>query len=517
MLNTNDRLKAFSRIFSKRVLLVVTAVLAAIFVLAACAAPVEEEEQVLRVAWGSGPVTLDPLSASADVEIAILNATYDYLIDTNAQSELEPRLAREWAVSDNGLAYTLTLAEGVTWHDGSDFSASDVVWTFDRLQSNEGSAADLYANVTSVEAPDDTTVVFTLENPNPDFLLDIADNKAVILKEGAEEIGTEFNGTGPFVLESFSADDRAVFVANEDYFDGAPEVDRLEMVFFADSEAAVNALRSGTVDVVLRVDNATFLTLSEEEFTTEDIPTNGHDLVRLRQDQGPGEDPRVVQAFKMATDRDAIFERVQLGFGAVGRDTPIGPLYAQYYLEDPGLPEYDPAGAAALLADAGYEDGLEMTLYVPAGGDREALAQALASQWEEANILVDIEVVEESTYYGTDQWLEVDLGITGWGSRPTPQFYLNTAYKTDAVWNETKISDPELDELIDVAGSTTDEGVRTEAYQDIQRILVDRGSAIIPYFFAAYGVYGPGVEGVQLHPFPGRTNFDQASVTPASE
>ena len=267
----------------------------------------------------------------------------------------------------------------------------------------------------------------------------------------------------------------------------------------------------------MRVDNATFLTLAEEDFTTIDIPTNGHDTVRLRQDQGPGEDPRVVQAFKMATDREAIFERVQLGFGAAGQDTPIGPLYGQYYLDDPGLPPYDPEGAADLLAEAGYEDGLEMTLSLPAGGDREALAQALASQWEEANIFVELDVVDESTYYSSNQWLDAELGITGWGSRPTPQFYLNIAYKTGGEWNETGMSDPELDELIDLAGSTSDESERTEAYQEIQRILAERGSAIIPYFFAAYGVYAPGIDGIDLHPFPGRTNFDQATVAAASE
>jgi peptide/nickel transport system substrate-binding protein len=268
------------------------------------------------------------------------------------------------------------------------------------------------------------------------------------------------------------------------------------------------------VDAVLRLDNATFQGLAgEADFNAIDIPTNGHDLVRLRADREPGNDPQVREAFKMATDRQAIFERTQFGLGALGRDTPIGPLYAKYYTEEYELPPTDPEGARALLEDAGYPDGLEMTLYVPNAPGRPALAEVLAAQWAEAGINVEIEVQEEAVYYGDNGWLEVDLGITPWGSRPVPQLYLDLAYKTGAQWNEAHFSDEELDQQIDIAGSSLNEDERVAAYHEIQRILIERGPVIIPYFFATLGVFAPAVGNVELHPFPGRTNFVQATLS----
>ncbi len=502
---------------SRRTFLKLVIAGAAGFATVSCAAPALSPGKSgrLRVAWGGAPVTLDPLSASSDTEIAFLNAVYDYLIDTGPQSELVPRLAREWTVSEEARVYTLNLAEDVHFHDGSLLTAADVVWTFNRLRdpASQSATSDLYSDIETVEAGSDTTVVFRLKERNPDFLLNLSDSHAVILKAGAEGIGAQFNGTGPFRLVEYLAEDRAVFAANTNYWAGKPRSDSLEFIYFADTTAAVNALREGVVDAVLRMDNPTFRELAgDSTLQALQVATNGHDLVRLRADRAPGNDERVRRAFKLATDRHAIFDRVQLGYGAIGHDTPIGPLYAAYYTDEYLPPARDPQAARSLLADAGYPDGLAMTLYVPNLPDRVALAQALAAQWEEAGILISIEPQEEGVYYADNGWLEVDLGITPWASRPTPQFYLDVAYRSGAVWNEAHFSDPELDALIDQAGSALQEADRVEAYRNIQRILVERGPVIIPYFFAQFGVLAQNVEGITVHPFAGRTDFRGASA-----
>lgn len=474
------------------------------------AAAARRQSGTLRVAWGGAPATLDPLFASADTEIAFLNAVYDYLIDTNAQSELVPRLAQTWDVSADGLTYTLILAAGVTFHDGSPLTVDDVIWTFDRLRA-EGPTADLYANITSIAAGADNTIVFTLGTPNPDFLYTLTDNHAVILQANAQDIGVKFNGTGPFVLSEYVTD-RASFAANASYWGGAPDVVALEFIYLDNVEGAVNALRGGVADVVVRLDNATFLGLSAEAGVVgQAIPTAGHDVVRLRADRGPGADERVRRAFRLATDRQAIFERTQFGYGAVGRDLPIGPVFGRYYSEDTPLPARDVAGAKQLLAEAGYPDGLEMTLYVPNLADRVALAQVLAAQWADAGIRITIEPQEEAVYYADNGWLEVDLAITPWGPRPVPQFYLEFYLKSGAAWNEAHWSDPEIDTLIDLAGSSLDEAERTQAYHEIQRIMIERGPIIIPYFFASFGVLSQAVDGVSVHPFVGRTNYARAA------
>jgi len=176
------------------------------------------------------------------------------------------------------------------------------------------------------------------------------------------------------------------------------------------------------------------------------------------------------------------------------------------------MPPRDPEGAKALLAQAGYPDGLDMTLYVPNLADRVALAELLAAQWQDAGIRITIEPQEEAVYYADNGWLEVDLGITPWGARPVPQVYLDLYLKTGAQWNESHFSDPELDQLIELAGSSLDETERVTAYKTIQRIMIERGPIIIPYFFAQFGVMGDYVTGVEVHPFAGRTNLQHVTI-----
>ncbi len=465
----------------------------------------------LRVAWGN-PATLDPLTASADSEIAFLNAVYDYLIDTDVESNLVPRLAASWEVNEDGSQYTLTIREGVTFHDGSELTLDDIIWTLDYHLGQEGPVAGLLSDLESYEAGEGNTLVFTLANPNPDFLQFLSDNRLVILQANAENIGEAFNGTGPFALQEYTPGDRAVFTANADYWGETGGLETLEFIYFDDPQAAISALQGGQVDVALRMDNATFFDLAGNgDFSAQDVATSGHDLARLRADRAPGDDPRVQQAFKLATDRQAIYERIQLGFGSIGKDSPIGPVYGAFHDADLALPERDLEAAANLLAEAGYEDGLDIDFYVPNSGDRPALAQVLAAQWEEASIRANIILQDEATYYAEDGWLEVDLGITGWGARPVPQIFLNQYVQSDGVWNESHWSNARVDELIATAGSTTDEQARIDAYHEIQQIMLAEGPIIIPYFFAAFMVHDAGVSGIQVQPFPGRTNFNTAS------
>lgn len=470
---------------------------------------------VLRIAV-QPVVQTDPAFISSDPEILFANSVYDYLVDVTPQNTIEPRLASDWMVSEDGLTYVVTLNEGVTFHDGSSLTAEDVVWTFDRLRdpSKDLPTKDLYSNIDTIEASGDLEVTFTLKQPNPFFIYDLSDNHALILKAGTTDADTNFNGTGPFKVVSFSEEDRAVLEANLDYFvPGAPRLAGLEIIFFNDQAAMVEALRGGQVDLVFLA-SATDLYNSlqgEPGINLLEVSTNQFDLVRLRADRAPGNDPRVIQALKLATDRQAIFDLVVQGHGSIGRDSPIGPLYSQYYSEETPLPERDVEAARQLLVDAGYGDGLNIELHTPDTGNRPNLAVVLKSQWEEAGVNVDVKVEPESVYYGDNGWLEVDLGITGWGSRPYPQFYLDTMLVCNAVWNESHFCDAEFDQLAQTAGSTMDEAERIQAYKDIQRLLIERGPVIIPYFAAQFAAISDQFQGFDMKAFWGRSDLRTVS------
>ena len=487
--------------------------LAVAFILAACA-PAADASGILRVAI-QPIVQTDPALISSDAEVLVANSVYDYLVDVDLESNPVGRLASGWEVSDDGLTYTFSLVEGVTFHDGSDFNAEDVVWTFDRLRDPalEFATSSLYANIASIEANGDYEVIFTLTDPNPFFLYDLSDNHALVLSAGTED-ATDFNGTGPFMVESYSPEDRITLTANPDYFvEGQPGVETVEIIFFTDENAMVDALRGGQADLVMRMSTPLFESLDGVEgIETTDIPTNGFDLIRLRSDRQPGSDPRVIQAMKLATDREAILELVQQGYGAIGNDSPIGPLYGSYNDESATPPARDVEAAKALLAEAGYADGLDLTIHVPNSGGRPDLAAVLQSQWAEAGINLEISVEPEEVYYGEDGWLEVDLGITGWGSRPYPQFYLDVMLVSGAQWNESHFGDAEFDGLAATAGSTLDEDERIEAYSQIQQLLIERGPVIIPYYFPQFGAISDDFTGFNLEAFAGRTDLQTITL-----
>jgi peptide/nickel transport system substrate-binding protein len=520
---------------SSRFLVVLSLVLLTALVVSGCVAPatpapVAPAEPVavdqpaaagprgaLRVAMDI-PVQLDPAFASSDAEIAILNAVYDYLIDVDENNRVQPRLAQLAQVSDDGLLYTFELNPDAAFHDGSPVTAADVIYTFDRLRDPEAGlpTSDLYANIAGitagpadVAATESKTVVFQLTQPDPFFQYNLSDNRAVVVKAGTEDFATAFNGSGPFKVVSYSPENRMELAANADYFlEGKPGVATLDFIFFSDQAASVDALRGGQIDLVLRMPTPLYLTLQGEAgIQTVSVPTNGFDLVRLRADQEPGNKPEVIEAFKLATDRQAIFDQVALSLGAVGRDSPIGPLFADYYSEATPIPARDPAKARELLAAAGYPDGLTLDLHVPDSGDRPDLAAVLKEQWAEAGIEVNIIVEPESVYYGDNGWLEVPLGITGWGSRPTPQFYFDVMLVCGAKWNESRFCDEEFDALAATAGTTLDDSERAAAYGEMQRILIERGPIIVPYFFAQLGAIRDGFDGFALKAFAGRTDL----------
>ena len=475
------------------------------------------EAASLRVAF-QPIVQTDPALISSDSEVFVANHVYDYLVDIDEASNPVPRLATSWNQSSDGLTWTFKLADGVEFHDGSDFSADDVIWTYNRLRDPDAGypTANLYSNIVDVTVTGDLEVTFELENPNPFFLYDLSDNHSLMMKAGTTD-PTNFNGTGPFVVTSYAPEDRIEMAANENYFrPSLPKLDGLEVLFFNEDSAAIDALKGGQVDLVMRMSTALFESLKNQQgIKTYDIATNGFDLIRLRSDRAPGNDPRVIQAFKLATDRQIIHSLVQQGYGSVGNDSPIGPLYGAYHDSSVSPSERDVDAARRLLADAGYPDGIELVLHAPDTGGRPDLAAVLQQQWSEAGIDVELSIEPESVYYGADGWLEVNLGITGWGSRPYPQFYLDVMLISGAAWNEAHFADSEFDGLAKIAGTTLDENERVEAYSKIQELLATRGPIIIPYYFAQFGAINEAFsKGFVMKAFAGRSDVSGVEYTP---
>lgn len=502
----------------------------------------ERQEKVLSMGLRKLS-TIDPALGANDPEVMFNQLQYDHLVDIRPDGTLEPSLATDWETSDDGLTYTFELREGVEFEDGSSFGAEDVVFTFERLVSEGSSIVGLMGqdeddNPTwSVEAEDDLTAVFTLEEPNADFIYGVASRFAMILSsetENVNELGdgddayAGFNGTGAFILEEYETDQVARFVANENYWDGAPALDGIELRFFDDDQSQLDAFRGGSLDFIIKVPDE--LTSGLEQVPNATVlsrPTNTHPVVRVRTDEGSiGEDVRIRQALKFATDRELLNLDALDGEGTVANNDPVGPTYGELYNAQDNR-EHDPERARELIAEVyeeengnGYieevdgEPRLRVEFYVGDTFEYPRVAEFLQQQWRESNIDVELNVVPENVYYGDgdNNWLDAQLGMTAWGDRPTPQEYLSVAYTDGAAFNEARWVNDELEELAAEAARTADIDDRAALYDEISKVFLESGPIIVPYFRPVVAAHNDRIVGIELHPFPGRTDLSEVDI-----
>jgi len=447
---------------------------------------------ILRKAFFA-PSSLDPAFTTSitDDEIARFWGDFLVYVDEGLRPDKSRSLAEKWEVSSDGLAWTFNLRKGVKFHNGEEFSSRDVKFTFDRLRDPELGAATvaIYAGIGSIETPDNYTVVFKLNQTNPDLPVNLGDYHSPILWSGIKDPQVEQIGTGAFIIDTYLPEDRMTLKRNPNYWrkdaegNQLPYVDGIEYLFLAEPSAQVEALRGGQVDYLLYLPAEYVQTVeNDSNLIVYQKPSNTHYVVHMRSDRKPFSDVRVRQAFRAAIDRKAILHGSFEDLGVTGRDTPFGPAYADYYLDVPEI-ERNLAKARWLLSEAGYADGLTFTLIAQQASPVPAMATILKEQLAEAGVTVDIQLVPPDVYYGADNlWLEADFSITDWGARAAPQNYLDLAYTCGAKWNESHWCDPEVDKLAAQAAVESDRAKRAKIYKEIQQIMIDSGPVLVPFF-----------------------------------
>lgn len=455
---------------------------------------------ILKRGW-QPPTQLDPAFQASVNEIAACAQFYDWFVWIDEKNKPVPALATGWESSKDGLTWTFEMRKGVTFHNGKSLTTDDVIFTFNRLRDKAIGAAtvDLYSNISDIKAVDSGKVQFILAKPNPDLAADLGDYHACILASDQKDFKNTYNGTGPFVLKKFSPEDRATYERNPNYWmSGLPYLDGIQDIYSPQQSSQVEALRGGELQVVMGLPAELAETLKKEGKSTLLVgQTNMHYAIHMRTDRGPAQNPKVRQALRLATDRAAILQAARLGYGVVGRDTPIGPSFTDVYLNAPEI-KRDLAKAKELLKEAGAEN-LKIAVAVQNSIDVPKIAVVWKEQMAEAGVTVDINVMPVDAYYQDDVWLQVDFGITDWGARATPQPYLQLAYMTGAKWNSSHWSDPELDNLANQAASEMDQAKRVDLYKKIQQIFIDRAPVIIPYFEKTVVATSPKVKGLEVH------------------
>ncbi|GAB4242755.1 MAG: ABC transporter substrate-binding protein [Thermoleophilia bacterium] len=470
---------------------------------------------------GSQPATnLDPHFSTSIADIMMNHQIYDWLVEIDQENQPAPGLAESWESNEDGTVWTFHLVEGVTFHDGSEFNADDVVYTFDRLRDPDVGTpvVTLYESIEEIVAVDPLTVEFRLTRPNPEFPADVGDYHSAVLSSEVADPAAEQVGTGPFRLDAYSPEDRAVLVANENYWregeDGEPlpYVDGIEFIFSPDLGGQVEALRGGELDFVGGLTSELADTVeAAEDLKLVTVTSNMHYVIHMRADMEPASDNKVRQALKLGTDHQAIIDAVRPGLAEVGNGfTPVGPSYGDYYLDQP--PQRDVEGARRLLEEAGYGDGLEITLTAQQALDIPAIATVWKEQMAEIGVTVNIETVPSDVYYGDGEqsWLEVPFGITEWGTRATPVNYFQLAYIPGGPYNESHWENEQMAELTQQIQTELDRDRRIELYHQAQQLMIDEGPVVVPYFEAGVAGATQSLMGVELATDWARTLFRNA-------
>ncbi len=446
------------------------------------AAEVAETRGILRVPHflvRNGGETLDP---STPTEFSYANyLLYDRLVALDDKGLLEPELATEWVANEDATTWTFTLREGVTFHDGTTFDSADVAYTFAHIldPATESRAARTFKLIASIETPDPQTIIFHLAPGHADFPILLSSRPtAIIPADSGASIATTGIGTGPFKLVTLDPLGTTVFSANDDYWRGAPKLVGIEMPAIADSQARTLALQAGQIDVLLQAGTeATDLFANNSDYTVLSFPTGTWNGLSMRIDMPPFDDARVRQAIRLLVDRPAILNLVLNGAGTVSCDTPVSPSDAYRWDPEGGCPQ-DIEGAKALLAEAGYADGLDLTLYTSnVLPNLVPLAEVFQQQAAAAGINVALEIVPADSFF-SDTAVNEAFITTGWLGRPADEI-LNLVFRSTSPLNEAKFENAAFDQLLDEARQTLDMSERTKLYQSAQQIIATEGGHMI--------------------------------------
>ena len=498
--------------------------LAAILAAAALTSPAAAE--TLTIGLKSEPTSMDPQFHNLATNTQVLFNVFEGLTKQDAVQKIGPGLATEWEAVDD-TTWRFHLREGVTFHNGGDFTARDVVYSYCRvpLVENSPSSYTIFTgSIADVTAEDDHTVLIKTGAANPLLPIELS-NLPIVSAEalGAEDtvtyapdgkctgVGTvpqsgDFNrpeiaaGTGPYKLEDFTRGSQLTLSRYADYWGDAPDWDSVVMRPISSNGPRVAALLAGDVMMIESPPIQDVPRVEQAGFKIVDALSNRIIYLALRQDtdeapmlsgtdgKNPLRDAKVREAISLSINRAAIAERIMGGYAVPAGELLPPPMFGTAGREVDG---YDPDKAKGLLADAGYPDGFTLTLGTP--NDRyindEQVAQAIAQMLTRIGIKTSVDATTASQFFSRRNNLEFPIYMAGWGASSgemsSPLKSLVATFDKDAgmgVTNAGRYSNPEADEMLKEAMATIDDEKRAALLANAEtKVLDDYG--IIPIHY----------------------------------
>ncbi|MEL6265372.1 MAG: ABC transporter substrate-binding protein [Pseudomonadota bacterium] len=445
----------------------------------------------LRVALAEGSTadSLDPATYTDIYMISVGFASHSTLTEIAPNGDLVGDVAESWEANADASAWTFTLRREASFSDGRAVTAADVAASIQhhRGEESKSAAKDVVGVIADMATDGDHVIRFDLSGPSADFPYLMADYHLIICPAEGEGINwQDYVGSGGYVMQSFEPGVRTVLTRRPDYWkEGRAHFDELEILYVADVVARQNAVASGEVDMMSRVDLKTASLLGRRpNLRVEEATGFLHYTAPMHVNAAPFDHVDLRLAIMHALDRQELMDKILLGHGTLANDHPIAPSVPFHNAELPQR-EQDLDKAKFHAKKAGYA-GEELVLAAADAAYAGAVdASVLMSEHlAKAGINMRVERVPSDGYW-SNIWLKRSWCACYGGGRPSCDWMFTQAYKGGANWNDTMFADERFDELLLMGRGETDNSVRAEIYGEMQQILHERGGALV-WGFANY-------------------------------
>jgi peptide/nickel transport system substrate-binding protein len=448
------------------------------------AGPVKGGTLRFGVVGGESTDGLDPAAINNQVKALFARCWGEKLLDVGPDGSLVPWLATEYGASSDARTWTFKIRKGVTFHNGKELDAADVLATIERHAGEEArsGALGVLRGIESMRVDGDDFVVVTRE-PNADLPYLLTDYHLIIQPNGGRDDPEAGIGTGPYIMASHEPGVREVAARYEDYWDtdARGHADQVEILVINDSMARMTALQSGQVHMMNRVEpRLVEMIRGIPDVTIKNIAGSAHYVFAMQCNTSPFDNNDLRLALKYAIDREDMVERVLGGFGSVGNDFPINSAYP-LFPEDIEQRSFDPDQAAFHYRRSGHDGPIVLRTSEVAFPGAVDAAQLFQQSAAEAGIEIVVQR-EPGDGYWAQIWNQEPFAASYWIGRPTQDQQYSTAYISSADWNETRFMREDFDQIIMQARGELDEDKRRALYRDAALLVRDEGGAIIPVF-----------------------------------
>ena len=484
---------------------------------------------LLRVGLDVDADSLDPRLTKNTSGFRIKELAFNGLVAINPDYSPVADVAERWDNPDDK-TWVFHLRSGVKFHDGSELTAADVKFTYESVldQAFNSPFRAFYLSVDKVDATDKNTVTFMLKAPFAPFLsyMDLAIVPEAAVQKLGKDFGTKPVGTGPFKVDRWASGDTIELSANDSFYGGRPNLDRVRVKVVPDNSGRVVGLESGDLDFVqspvspqdvARVQSA-------GKLKVERTPAAGYTYINLNCADPILADKKVRQALSHLVNKQQIIDTIYKGIGKPANG-PIVPGMWAYSADVPAY-DYNPSKASQLLDDAGWKagasdgirvkDGQKLSLTVRTHSedpDRKQLIQVLQSEFQKVGIEASTNTVEFPAFFQDVQDGKYQVGVIGWLNLSDPDRATFRQFTVDGTANYGKYKNDQVDKLLKDARTTLDQAKAKTMYADAVKQIVDDA----PYIFVQYqeyiAIYSPKVQGYVVNPVANWLSYRKVSLT----